>query len=51
MGAVFALASKVDIGTAQAQATATGMRMTFLVALGLIVLACLIAWRRQADPQ
>jgi MFS family permease len=52
MGAVFALASKaVDIGTAQPQAIASGLRTTFLVALGLIVVACLIAWRRQADPR
>ncbi|MFK9079357.1 MFS transporter [Pseudomonas neuropathica] len=52
MGAVFALASKaVDIGTAQPQAIASGMRTTFLVALGLIVVACLVAWRRQADPR
>ncbi|MNO89886.1 Multidrug resistance protein stp [compost metagenome] len=52
MGAVFALASKaVDIGTAQPQAIASGMRTTFLVALGLIVVACLIAWRRQAEPR
>jgi MFS family permease len=52
MGAVFALASKaVDIGTTQPQAIASGLRTTFLVALGLIVVACLIAWRRQADPQ
>jgi len=52
MGAVFALASKaVDIGTAQPQAIASGMRTTFLVALGLIVVACLIAWRRQAESQ
>ena len=44
MGAVFALASKaVDIGTAQPQAIASGMRTTFLVALGLIVVACLVA--------
>jgi MFS family permease len=52
MGAVFALASKaVDIGTAQPQAIASGLRTTFLVALGLIVVACRIAWRRQADPR
>ncbi|MFJ2690687.1 MFS transporter [Pseudomonas sp. NPDC087336] len=52
LGAVFALASaSVDIGTAQPQAIASGMRMTFLVALGLIVVACLIAWRRQADAR
>jgi MFS family permease len=52
MGAVFALASKaVDIGTAQPQAIASGMRTTYLVALGLIVVACLVAWRRQADPR
>jgi MFS family permease len=52
LGAVFALASaSVDIATAQPQAIASGMRMTFLVALGLIVVACLIAWRRQADTR
>jgi MFS family permease len=52
MGAVFALASKaVDNGTAQPQAIASGMRTTYLVALGLIVVACLVAWRRQADPR
>nr|WP_180205658.1 MFS transporter [Pseudomonas sp. SbOxS1]NYU05782.1 MFS transporter [Pseudomonas sp. SbOxS1] len=52
MGAVFALASKaVDIGTAHPQAIASGLRTTFLVALGLIVIACLIAWRRQADAR
>jgi len=52
MGSVFALASKaVDIGTAQPQAIASGMRTTYLVALGLIVVACLVAWRRQADPR
>ncbi|MDD2103880.1 MFS transporter [Pseudomonas putida] len=52
MGSVFALASKaVDIGTAQPQAIASGMRTTYLVALGLIVVAYLVAWRRQADPR
>lgn len=52
LAAVFALASAtVDIGTAQPQAIASGMRMTFLVALGLIVVACLIAWRRQAGAR
>jgi MFS family permease len=50
LGAVFALASRaVDIGTAHPQAIASGLRTTFLVALGLIVVACLIAWRRQAN--
>ncbi|EJN32660.1 arabinose efflux permease family protein [Pseudomonas sp. GM78] len=52
LGAVFALASKsVDIGTAHPQAIASGLRTTFVVALGLIVVACLIAWRRQADAR
>ncbi|CAN7415173.1 MFS transporter [Pseudomonas umsongensis] len=50
LGAVFALASRaVDIGTAHPQAIASGLRTTYLVALGLIVVACLIAWRRQAN--
>ncbi|KEX90610.1 MFS transporter [Pseudomonas umsongensis] len=50
LSAVFALASRaVDIGTAHPQAIASGLRTTFLVALGLIVVACLIAWRRQAN--
>ncbi|WCM53913.1 MFS transporter [Pseudomonas sp. WJP1] len=52
LGAVFALASKAaDIGTAHPQAIASAMRTTFVVALGLIVVACLIAWRRQADAR
>lgn len=52
LSAVFALASaSADIGTAQPQAIASGMRMTFMAALGLIVVACLIAWRRQADKR
>jgi EmrB/QacA subfamily drug resistance transporter len=44
LGAVFAMASAtVDLSTAQPEAIASGMRMTFTVALGLIGLACLIA--------
>jgi MFS family permease len=44
MGAVFAMASAtVDITTAQPEAIARGLRVTFTVALGLIGLASLIA--------
>jgi EmrB/QacA subfamily drug resistance transporter len=44
LGAVFAMASAtVDLSTAQPDAIASGMRMTFTVALGLIGMACLIA--------
>lgn len=44
MGAVFALASKAtDITTAQPEAVACGMRSTFAVALGLIVVAVGVA--------
>lgn len=44
MGAVFALASAAaDIATAQPAAVATGMRITFAVAGGLIVVALTIA--------
>jgi EmrB/QacA subfamily drug resistance transporter len=44
LGAVFATASAtVDLSTAQPEAIASGMRMTFTVALGLIGLVCLIA--------
>ncbi|MNQ46504.1 Multidrug resistance protein stp [compost metagenome] len=44
LGAVFAMASAtVDLSTAQPDAIASGMRMTFTVALGLIGIACLIA--------
>jgi MFS family permease len=43
LGAVFALASAtVEINTAHPEAVANGMHMTFLVALGLIILACFI---------
>jgi MFS family permease len=52
LGAVFALASTaVDINIANPEAVANGMRTTFMVALGLIVVACLIAWRRQDNAQ
>ncbi|WP_419710957.1 MFS transporter [Pseudomonas sp. NFX224] len=44
LGAVFAMASaSVDLSTAHSQAIASGMRMTFTVALGLIGIACLVA--------
>jgi EmrB/QacA subfamily drug resistance transporter len=44
LGAVFALASNsVDINTAPPEAVASGMRVTFMVAWGLIGIACLIA--------
>jgi EmrB/QacA subfamily drug resistance transporter len=44
LGAVFALASStVDINTAHPEAVASGMRVTFMVAWGLIGIACLIA--------
>ncbi|MGY3175976.1 EmrB/QacA subfamily drug resistance transporter [Pseudomonas sp. TE12234] len=44
LGAVFALASNsVDINTAHPEAVASGMRVTFMVAWGLIGIACLIA--------
>jgi EmrB/QacA subfamily drug resistance transporter len=43
MGAVFALASSTpDVATAPAEAVATGMRVTFGVAAGLIVVALVI---------
>jgi EmrB/QacA subfamily drug resistance transporter len=52
LGAVFALASTtVDINIENPAAVANGMRTTFMVALGLIVVAGLIAWRRQANAQ
>jgi MFS family permease len=48
LGAVFACASAaVDVTTAHPQAVASGMHMTFLVALGLIIVACLIAGGRK----
>ena len=48
MGAVFVLTSAaVDISTAHPEAIAIGMRTTFRVALGLIVVACCIAWGLQ----
>ncbi|MBV6824629.1 MFS transporter [Pseudomonas sp. PD9R] len=44
LGAVFALAcAAVDINTAHPQAVANGLRMTFVVASGLIGIACLVA--------
>jgi hypothetical protein len=44
LGAVFALASStVDINTASPEAVARGMGVTFMVAWGLIGIACLIA--------
>jgi EmrB/QacA subfamily drug resistance transporter len=44
LGAVFALASTaVDINNAHPEAVASGMRVTFMVAWGLIGIACLIA--------
>jgi hypothetical protein len=44
MGAVFAFASAtVDITTARPEAVATGMRITFSVAVFLIVIALAIA--------
>ncbi|MEI6724903.1 MAG: MFS transporter [Actinomycetes bacterium] len=44
MGAVFALASRAtDITTARPEAVAAGMRITFSVAAGLIVVALIIA--------
>lgn len=44
LGAVFALASStVDINTAPPEAVARGMGVTFMVAWGLIGIACLIA--------
>lgn len=49
MGAVFALASATtDITTARPEAVATGMRITFAVAAGLIVGALAIALARAA---
>ena len=49
MGAVFALASGAsDINTAQPDAVATGMRITFLVAAGLIALALAFAFFSRA---
>ncbi|NUU37652.1 MFS transporter [Pseudomonas sp. C2B4] len=48
LGAVFALASAtVDIGSAQPEAVASGMRVTFAVALSLVGAACLIAVGKQ----
>ena len=54
MGAVFALASAtIDVTTAGPEAIATGMRITFAVAGGLIVVALAIAagsqWRARRD--
>jgi hypothetical protein len=44
MGAVFALAAATaDITTARPEAVATGLRITFAVAAGLIVVALAIA--------
>ena len=49
MGAVFALASGAsDINTAQPDAVATGMRITFLAAAGLIALALAFAFFSRA---
>jgi len=49
LGAVFAMASAtVDLSTAQPDAIASGMRLTFTVALGLIGIACLIAMGNHA---
>ena len=46
MGAVFALASgAADVATADAPAVAAGMRVSFGVAAGLVVLALGLAWR------
>ena len=52
MGAVFALASATtDITTARPEAVATGMRTTFAVAAGLIVIALTIAVGIRAREQ
>jgi EmrB/QacA subfamily drug resistance transporter len=52
MGAVFALASgTVDVTTAHPEAVATGMRITFVVAAILIVVALTIAVGRRAFTQ
>jgi MFS family permease len=49
MGAVFALASaSVDVTTANPDAVATGMRITFAVAAGLILVALAIAMAGRA---
>nr|WP_244512805.1 MFS transporter [Ensifer sp. LC163] len=49
MGAVFALASAAsDIATAPPEAVASGMRVTFAVAAGLILLAIVVALAGQA---
>ena len=52
LGAVFALASStVDINAAPPEAVASGMRVTFMVAWGLIGTACLIALAsRRGEP-
>jgi EmrB/QacA subfamily drug resistance transporter len=52
LSAVFAFASAtVDINTAHPQAIASGMRVTFTVAWGLMVVACVIAWvNRRGKP-
>jgi EmrB/QacA subfamily drug resistance transporter len=43
MGAVFAIAAGADVAMAPAAAVATGMRITFAVAAGLIALAFVVA--------
>ncbi|VVP79644.1 Riboflavin transporter RibZ [Pseudomonas fluorescens] len=51
LGAVFALGSAtVDVAAAHPQAIANAMRMTFGVALGLIIIACFIARRATQRP-
>lgn len=52
LGAVFALASNsIDINAAPPEAVASGMRVTFVVAWGLIGTACLIALAsRRGEP-
>ena len=52
LGAVFALASNsIDINAAPPEAVASGMRVTFMVAWGLIGTACLIALAsRRGEP-
>jgi prepilin-type N-terminal cleavage/methylation domain-containing protein len=51
MGAVFAFGSAAaDIATASPQAVAAGMRLTFTVAAGLIVVALAIAVGSRARP-
>ena len=52
MGAVFALASGTsDITTASPDAVATGMRITFLVAAGLIACPCLRLLQPRSDME